>query len=222
MTDMQAPAGGEFRDGAQSPLMPRPPARGQQHSPVDATDDIRSRPVAPEGRPFAQWWALVLDGRHDWGSLDISPTRHGVTRYQLVVFPPGIDMVERRLLRAWRAWPTWGAVLWVVSQIVLGAVLTPGAAFATSTIAYLASGAVLFAQVAELRSRVRTLSVVRIAGYTDERSAAMFVELKSLVAALGLADSQRARGQSSSADHEATWWRAYDRLGQNHPGPATC
>jgi hypothetical protein len=186
MTDMQAPAGGEFRDGAPSPLMPRPPARGEQHSSVDATDDLRSRPVAPEGRPFAQWWALVLDGRHGWGSLDISPTRHGVTRYQL------------------------------------GAVLTPGAAFATSTIAYLASGAVLFAQVAELRSRVRTLSVVRIAGYTDDRSAAMFVELKSLVAALGLADSQRARGQSSSADHEATWWRAYDRLGQNHPGPATC
>src|ERR1700709_2459043 len=127
MTDMQTPAGGEFRDGAQSPLMPRPPARGEQRSPVDATDDIRSRPAAPEGRPFAQWWALVLDGRHGWGSLDISPTRHGVTRYQLVVFPPGIDMVERRLLRAWR-----------------------------------------------------------------ERSAAMFVELKSLVAALGLADSQRA------------------------------
>jgi protein-disulfide isomerase-like protein with CxxC motif len=109
-----------------------------------------------------------------------------------------------------------------VTRYQLGAVLTPGAAFATSTIAYLASGAVLFAQVAELRSRVRTLSVVRIAGYTDDRSAAMFVELKSLVAALGLADSQRARGQSSSADHEATWWRAYDRLGQNHPGPATC
>jgi hypothetical protein len=196
MTDIQTPAGFEFRDGAQSPL--------------------------PDGRAFAQWWTLVLDGRHDWGSVDASPTRHGVTRYRLVVFPPGIDTVERRLLRAWRAWPTWGAVLWVVSQIVLSAALTPGAALAVSTIAYLASGLFLFARVAELRSRVRTLSVVRIAGYTDDRSAAMFVELKSLVAALGLADSQRARGQSSSADHEATWWRAYDRLGQNHPGPATC
>lgn len=222
MTDMQAPAGGEFRDGAQSPLIPRPPARGEQHSPVDATDDIRSRPVGPEGRAFARWWALVLNGRHDWGSLDISPTRHGVTRYRLVVFPPGIDMVERRLLRAWRAWPTWGAVLWLVSLIVLDAALSPGAAFATSTIAYLASGLFLLARVAELRSRVRSLSVVRIAGYADERSAARFVELKSLVAALGLADSQRDRGQSSPADHESTWWQVYDRLGQNRLGPATC
>jgi hypothetical protein len=222
MTDIQTPAGGEFPDGAQSPLMPRPPARGEQHAPVDATDDMRSRPVGPESRAFAQWWTLVLDGRHDWGSVDASPTRHGVTRYRLVVFPPGIDTVERRLLRAWRAWPTWGAVLWVVSQIVLSAVLTPGAAFAVSTITYLASGLFLFARVAELRSRVRTLTVVRIAGYPDQRSAAMFTELKSLVAALCHADSQRAGGQSSPADHESTWWRVYDRLGQNHPGPVTC
>jgi hypothetical protein len=222
MTDIQTPAGGEFRDGAQSPLMPRLPARGEQRSPVDGTDDIRSRPVGPDGRAFAQWWTLVLDGRHDWGSVDASPTRHGVTRYRLVVFPPGIEPVERRLLRAWRAWPTWGAVLWVVSQIVLSTLLTPGAAFAASTIAYLASGLFLFARVAELRSRVRTLSVVRIAGYTDVRSAAMFVELKSLVAALCHADSQRDRGQSSPADHESTWWQVYDRLGQNDPGPVTC
>jgi hypothetical protein len=46
--------------------------------------------------------------------------------------------------------------------------------------------------------------------------------LKSLVAALGLADSQRDRGQSSPADHESTWWQVYDRLGQNRLGPATC
>jgi hypothetical protein len=222
MTDMQSPAGGEFRDGAQSPLMRRPPARGEQHSPVNATDDMRSRPVGPEGRAFAQWWTLVLDGRHDWGSVDASPTRHGVTRYRLVVFPPGIDTVERRLLRAWRAWPIWGAVLWVVSQIVSGAILTPGAALATSTTIYLASGLFLFARVAELRSRVRTFSVVRIAGYPDERSAAMFAELKSLVATLCRADSQRDRGQSSPADHESTWWQVYERLGQNHSGPATC
>jgi hypothetical protein len=222
MTDIQTPAGGEVRDGGQSPLMPRPPARGKQHSPVDATDDIRSRLVGPQGWAFAPWWTLVLDGRHDWGSLDTSPTRHGVTRYRLVVFPPGIDTVERRLLRAWRAWPTCGAVLWVVLQIILGAVLSAGAAFAVSTIAYLASGLFLFARVAELRSRVRTLSVVRIAGYTDPRSAAMFVELKSLVAELRHADSQRDRGQSSQADHESTWWQVYDRLGENHLGPATC
>jgi hypothetical protein len=113
-------------------------------------------------------------------------------------------------------------MLWLGTQIVLSTLFTPGAALATSTIAYLASGLFLFARVAEVRSRVRTLSVVCIAGYTDEPSAAMFVEMKSLVAALRHADSQRDRGQSSPADHESTWWQVYDRLGQNHLGPTTC
>jgi hypothetical protein len=35
MTDIQTPGSGEFRDGAQSPLMPRLPVRGEQHSPAD-------------------------------------------------------------------------------------------------------------------------------------------------------------------------------------------
>lgn len=81
MTDMQTPAGGEFPDGVQSSQMPRPPARREQHPPVDATNDMRSRPLGPEGRAFAQWWTVVLDGRHDWGSVVASPTRHGVARY---------------------------------------------------------------------------------------------------------------------------------------------
>jgi hypothetical protein len=76
-----------------------------------------------------------------------------VTAYRLVVFSEGPDAVERRLLRAWRAWPTCGAVLWVISQIVAGAVLSPGAAFATSTIVFLASGLILCTRVIELHSR---------------------------------------------------------------------
>jgi hypothetical protein len=219
MTDMPSPAGGEFRLGGQSPPKPGPPARSNQRSPVDATDEIRSRPVGPEGRAFPQWFAFVLDGRRDWGSLDISPTRHGVTRYRLVVFPPGIDTVERRLLRAWRAWPTWGSALWVVLQIVSDAMISAGAALALSTIAYLASGLFLFARIAELRSRVRTLSVVRMAGYPDQPSAAKFAELKSMAVALGRADSGRDQGRLSPADHESIWWRVYDRLGKLHQAP---
>jgi hypothetical protein len=208
MADIQTPAVGEFRDGA-------------KHSPVDVTDDRRSRPVDPEGRASTQWWTLVLDGQHDWGSVDVSPTRYGVTRYRLVVFPPGIGTVERRLLRLWRAWPTWGTALWVLTQIVLGAVISPGEAFATSTIAYLAGGLFLFLRVADFRCRVRTLSVIRMVGYTDEGSGALFAEVKSLVAALYDADSQRDRGQSSPADHESTWRQVYGRLERNHLGPAT-
>jgi hypothetical protein len=108
----------------------------------------------------------------------------------------------------------WGAVMWMVSQLMLSTFLTGGAAFAISTIACLAAGAALFARVAELRTRVRALSVVRIADYPDERAAAQFTELKSIFAALCHADAQRDRGRCSPADHEAAWWRSYDRLGQ--------
>jgi hypothetical protein len=49
----------------------------------------------------------------------------------------------------------------------------------------------------------------------------LFAEVKSLVAALYDADSQRDRGQSSPADHESTWRQVYGRLERNHLGPAT-
>jgi hypothetical protein len=58
------------------------------------------------------WWLRPLDGGPTWGSLDSYPRRFGVKRYRLVVFPPGISPEERRLLRLWRSWPVWGALLW--------------------------------------------------------------------------------------------------------------
>jgi hypothetical protein len=135
----------------------------------------------------------------------------------LVVFPPGFDTVERRLLRAWRAWPTGGAGLWLVLEIVLGVFPTPGVALATSIGTYLACAAILFARVAAIRARVRTLAVVRMAGYPDADSAARLIELKLFVAELRFADAERAEGHWSQADHEAAWWRVYDRLDQNQP-----
>ncbi|HEX2402769.1 MAG TPA: DUF6611 family protein, partial [Mycobacterium sp.] len=44
-------------------------------------------------------WSRLLDGDRAWGSLEIRPDRFGVTRYRLVVFPPGIDDAERRRVR---------------------------------------------------------------------------------------------------------------------------
>jgi hypothetical protein len=218
MTDIQTPTGGEFGDDTQLPSLPGSQRPTDPRLLTTGVDDALPRLSGSEVQA-PRWWAFIVDGLHVWGSIDVSPSRYGVTRYRLVVFPPGTDTVERRLLRVWRAWPTWGALLWLTTQIVLDAILGAGAALAVSTIAYLGSGAILFGRVNVLRTRVRTLSVVRIAGYTDSHAAAMFAELKRLVAALRHADEQRDRGQLSPAAHEAVVWRVYDRMGETHPGP---
>ncbi|WP_319446851.1 MULTISPECIES: DUF6611 family protein [unclassified Mycobacterium] len=186
--------------------------RNERMAPHTDHDEL-ARPT----RAADRWWYLMLDGRRAWGSLDISPTRYGVTRYQLTVFPPGIDSAERRLLRAWRAWPTWGAVLWLLTQIALGSVASPAMAFIISTAVYLGIGAVLFRRVASVRTQVRGVCVVRMAGFADPRGAALYAELCSLTAALDDADTRLQQGVLSAAGHEAAWWQVYDRLNPDAP-----
>ena len=70
-------------------------------------------------------WLRLIDGDRPWGSIDIRPDRFGVTRYRLVVYPPGISESERRRVRAARGWPLWGALVWVVGEIWLSHVTGP-------------------------------------------------------------------------------------------------
>jgi hypothetical protein len=168
---------------------------------------------------LARWWSPMLDGEYRWGTIDIWPSRHGVHRYRLVVFPPGISVGERRLLRLWRAWPMWGAALWLLSAICLGGRPTPWAAIGIATVVYLSTGAIILALAGHLRSRVRTLGMLVIDGRTDRRSAAGYAELETLVDTLRDADAERSEGRLSAVDHEAACWQVYDRLGPDHPRP---
>jgi hypothetical protein len=145
------------------------------------------------------------------------PGEYGTVRYRLVVFPPGVTVVERRLLRLSQAWPAWGAVLWLVSEVGLSSALRPWAAFGISTMAYLGIEAALIGRVGALRPQVRKLSIELIAGYTDRRSAAIYAEIKAVVNMLTKADAMRTRGRISAIDYEAAWWQVYDRLGPGHP-----
>jgi len=163
----------------------------------------------------SRWWTRLLDGDHVWGSLSVSPTRYGVTRYWLVVYPPGIDNVERRWLRAWRAWPTWGTVLWLFSLLLLGAA-TSWLQFAIPTVVWLGVGVALFARVARSHAQIRTRCVTRFAGRPDEQFEAEYAELKVLVGKLRAADMLRDHGRLSASAHEAIWWQVYDRLGTAH------
>lgn len=177
------------------------------------------RPSGHLSRALARWWSRRLDGEYAWGSIDIWPSRHGVRRYRLVMFPPGISVAERRLLRLRRAWPAWGAGLWLVSAICLAGTPTPVAAIGISTIAYLAAGAITFAFTAHLRSRVRTLHVLVIDSQPDGESTAAYRQLETLVKTLCDADTMLSQGQLTPVDHEAVCWRVYDRLAPVHPRP---
>jgi hypothetical protein len=53
----------------------------------------------------------VMDEQRPWGSIDTGVSRQGFRRYRLVVVPPGISQLERRLLRLWHRWPVWGAAV---------------------------------------------------------------------------------------------------------------
>lgn len=167
-------------------------------------------------RVHARWWSRVLDGDHVWGSIGVWSSRYGVSRYRLVVFPPGISGAQRRLLRLWRAWLTWGALLWLTSEICLGGILTPWTVLGFSTIVYLSAGAVTLALAGDLRSQVRTLSVV-VVDRRPDRSAAMYAEWETLVGLLTDADDLREQGRLSAIDHDAEWRRVYDRLGPGRP-----
>jgi hypothetical protein len=166
-------------------------------------------------------WLRLLDGDRPWGSIDVRPDRFGVTRYRLVVYPPGISESERRRVRVARGWPLWGALAWVVCEIWLSHVTGPWAALAISTAAYAGSGLVAVAMAGAARTRVRTMAAMVMAGHHDPGSAATLDKLENLAAALMEADERLARGLISPANHEMVWWRVYDQMESGHRATAT-
>jgi hypothetical protein len=157
-------------------------------------------------------WLRVFNGRRTWGSLDVSPSRYGLTRHRLVVFPPSLSRDERRLLRLWRSWPIWATMTWLVLEMLLIPAIGSGSALAISTGVSLGAGAVLMAMTSATRTRVRTLSVMRMAGFDDKIAAERCTELYALAEVLAAADRKLTEGEFSTVDHEAVVWRVYDSM----------
>lgn len=156
----------------------------------------------------------LLDHGPDWGSFTIYPARFGVTRYRLVVFPPGISTPQRRMLKLWRTWPIWGAALWVGLQIGGALVGMPETALIGGTMLVIAAGAMTFALTGEARMQVRTLWAVSMAGYSHADVDQNYALLRVLARHLDRADMDLEEDRISPAEHEARWWRAYDALGK--------
>jgi hypothetical protein len=159
----------------------------------------------------------LLDGGRTWGSLDVAAGRYGVTRYRLVVFPPGIARDQRILLRIWRAYPVWGIAAWLVAEIVLMPTVGPGLALAVSTGLTVLAGLVAMALAGDTRGEVRTLTVLRMVGVNDAASAEQFEELRTLAYLLTDADARHAAGTLSRVEHESAVWRVYERMSLGHP-----
>ncbi len=157
-------------------------------------------------------WLRLLDGDRPWGSIDIRPDRFGVTRYRLVVYPPGISESERRWVRLARGWPPWGALVWVVCEIWLSHLTGPWTALAISTAIYVGLGLVAMVMAGTPRTRVRVIAAMVMAGHHDPWSAATRDKLETLAAVLIDADERLAHGEMSPAAHEMVWWRVYQQM----------
>jgi hypothetical protein len=157
-------------------------------------------------------WLRLLDGGRAWGFIDIRPDRFGVTRYRLVVYPPGISDAERHRVRVARGWPMWGALIWVVCEIFLTNAAAPWTALTISTTAALGSGLAAFAMAGEARTRVRTMAAMVMAGHHDPISGAARDRLEELAVTLLEADERRAAGHMSAAQHEMVWWQVYEQM----------
>jgi hypothetical protein len=162
-------------------------------------------------------WRRVLDGDSRWGSLDIRPDRFGVTRYRLVVFPPGISDAERRRVRLARGWPLWGALMWVFCEIMFSQTMGPWTALAASTAIYLGLGLVTTARAGDLHKQVRTIGAMVMAGHYDPMASVLRRQIETFAGALTEADERLARGEISATAHEMTWWRVYDLMGPGAP-----
>ena len=173
------------------------------------------------GRPglLRRGWLRLADGTCPWGSLVVCPDRMGVIRYRLVIYPPGISEAERRRLRVWRGWPMWGALLWIVSCVILTGLIGPRPALLVSTAACLGGGVVTFTGAGDVRAQVRTMRATVMSGYPDPVSRDARRKLKRLAATLIEADEQRQLGLISPIEYEMIWWQVYDSIQPEHCSP---
>lgn len=162
-------------------------------------------------------WHHFLDGARPWGSIDVCRDRFGVTRYRLVVYPPGISDAERRRVRVARGWPLWCLALWLVAHIYLSNVLDPWTALAVSISFTLVLGWAAVTLAGPLRTQVRTMTAAVLVGYPDLGSIADRDKIQRLGARLIRADENLADGGVTAIEHEAIWWSVYDEIARDRP-----
>ncbi|BBZ32046.1 DUF6611 family protein [Mycolicibacterium confluentis] len=180
---------------------------------MSALNSSTTRPGEPDPHVgLLGWaWALLIDSRALWGSLDVRPDRFG-TRYLLVVYPPGITATERRRVRIWRGWPLWGTLLALVMAATLGRSLGTPTAVGISIALSLSVGALVFVRAGQTRTRVRTVGGLMLATAHDPKAAQTCRRIETLAATMLQADGHLRAGDITPTEHELIWWSVYDAI----------
>jgi hypothetical protein len=113
----------------------------------------------------------------------------------------------------WRGWPITGAVLALLAVMLFGNVTaSPATVLGYAVAAYVGMGALLFLRAGPARVRVRSMSIILMPKGADVRELCKYAEWRMLVHMLTMADRMLAIGAISLVEHEAAWWKVYDRL----------
>ena len=158
----------------------------------------------------------VLEGDRVWGGLEVWPSRNGVTRYRLTVYPPGASAVERRQQRLWRAWPLVAVLFWLVElSVFASAGPLPRAVFTASAVTMAGS----VAWLTRKRCRPRRISVVKMTGFGGVETVGPYDDLVSGLERLESADAALHDGLITIVQHEASWTEVWESLAPS-PRPA--
>lgn len=88
----------------------------------------------------------------------------------MIIYPPGTSTADWRLARLWQGWPISGAVLGLLTVMLLGNVAaSPNTVLALGVVVYVSIGAVLFLRAGPRRVPVRSTSIVLMPGGADPR-----------------------------------------------------
>jgi hypothetical protein len=158
---------------------------------------------------LSSWWCRLLDGSHAWGSFDATVGRYGVRRYRLVIYPPGISMSDRRLLRLWRGWPVGGGMVALLAAMLVG---DSTSSLLIVAAIYLGGAATLFAVTTDVRTRVRSQTLMLLSAELDPRERQRYAAWERRVDVLTRADHMLSTGAITPSQHELLWWQAYESL----------
>ena len=155
----------------------------------------------------------VVEGAHEWGDLEVWPSRYGYTSYCLVVYPPGATLSERVRFRLMRSWPPLGMLLGITVVIAAAHVLPLLVAGVIGASVYAGGGMGLAVLAGPGRRRIRTLRTCRGGEGAGSLDRGPQSTLDELAAVLLDAEHARREGLLDAAALEVVQGEVWQRLG---------